>query len=565
MRILVLVLLSFFLAQSLTGQAKSSSDSGVTVFKSKVRLVVVDVVVRGKDGEPVSGLPREDFQVLENGKLQRVVFFEEHKGALSAQTQLPSMPPGVFTNYPTSKPVDFANVLLLDWLNTQPQDQAYVKSQVVKYLKQSGPGVPTAIFTMGSRLQMIHGFTDDKLALAATLTNGAGAASRVSPLLPTATGQAAEQELLTLMTMSNASPVSIEAAREEMATTSASNVSSRIALTLEAFQELERYLAAIPGRKNVIWLAGSFPISVMPEGDTPRNFQSELRQTTDLLTPSKIAIYPISAEGLTADATYSAEFEQGPSVREENSRRAADQLAMEQLAKDTGGRAFYNANGLNDAITRATNEGEHYYTLAYTPAKEKLDGSYRSIEVRVHQKDYKLAYRRGYYAEDAKSESKGSRPVAGDPLLRLMSFGLPDFAQIIYKIRVLQVPRESESPLSGTNTELKGPLVRYGVDFAISPDDLKFETTGDGLHQAEIELMLIAYDPKGRPLNLTQSETRMSLPAKAYAGAQTVGVQFHRTIDVPAGSVYLRTGVYDVASGKTGTLGIELGTGARSK
>jgi len=37
-----------------------------------------------------------------------------------------------------------------------------------------------------------------------------------------------------------------------------------------------------------------------------------------------------------------------------------------------------------------------------------------------------------------------------------------------------------------------------------------------------------------------------------------IGLQIREEIDVPAGGLYLRTGIYDVGSNKAGTLGIPL-------
>jgi Ca-activated chloride channel family protein len=93
-------------------------------FKAEARLVLLDVVVTTGKGEPVPGLHREDFQVTEDGQPQTVSLFEEHKGAQPSLAKLPAMSAHVFTNYPLTKTPDSVNVLLLDWLNTQPQDQA---------------------------------------------------------------------------------------------------------------------------------------------------------------------------------------------------------------------------------------------------------------------------------------------------------------------------------------------------------------------------------------------------------------------------------------------------------
>ncbi len=42
---------------------------------------------------------------------------------------------------------------------------------------------------------------------------------------------------------------------------------ARVAITLSAFQQLARYLSGYPGRKNVIWVSGSFPIVLFPDSN----------------------------------------------------------------------------------------------------------------------------------------------------------------------------------------------------------------------------------------------------------------------------------------------------------
>jgi VWFA-related protein len=85
---------------------------------------VVDVVVTDKQGQSVPGLRKDDFHVSEEGSPQILTSFEEHKGAAPKEMNLPSMPSNVFTNFPTARGADSVNVLLLDLLNTQPQNQA---------------------------------------------------------------------------------------------------------------------------------------------------------------------------------------------------------------------------------------------------------------------------------------------------------------------------------------------------------------------------------------------------------------------------------------------------------
>jgi len=102
----------FCCAASLCAQAPASAAPGaqgpVPLLKENVRAVVVDVVVT-KGEEPITGLHRQDFQVIEDGKPQAIDFFEEHTaktlppGALPA---MPEMPPGVYTNVPPAPESD---------------------------------------------------------------------------------------------------------------------------------------------------------------------------------------------------------------------------------------------------------------------------------------------------------------------------------------------------------------------------------------------------------------------------------------------------------------------------
>ena len=142
----------------------AAGDRQEPAIKSEVRIVVVDVVVTGAKGVPAGGLKKEDFQVSEDGKAQKVSFFEEHTGGRVTPIALPAMPTDVFTNYPTVKTTDSVNVLLLDSLNTQAIDQSYVRPQMEKYMEAaiaSPTGARLAIFTLGQQLRMIRGFTAD--------------------------------------------------------------------------------------------------------------------------------------------------------------------------------------------------------------------------------------------------------------------------------------------------------------------------------------------------------------------------------------------------------------------
>jgi VWFA-related protein len=546
----VLLLLA---VSSIPAQApQSQPPNSASTIKSEVRLVLVDVVITQGKGEPVVGLRREDFQVSEDGRPQTISFFEEHTGGGISPVALPPEPPDVYTNYPTIKTTDSINVLLLDSLNTQATDQVYVRPHMVKFL-QAALAAPTgarlAIFTLGSKLRMVRGFTADSAELLASLTEP-GTEAKFEPQMASPGRKYGEQ----LACDRIRSPAGQAACRDFMAEERAERAGDRVGMTLQAFQALARYLSQFPGRKNVMWISGSFPLSFFPETSPRRvprkEYRSDIRQTADLLTADQVAVYPISARALTGEEnTHPDNY--GRPIDEGSGDRAFDQIAMETLARDTGGRPFYNTNDLSNAMTDAVNSGSHYYTLTYTPTNMKMDGKYRRIEVKGTNGSYRLAYRRGYYAENPKIEQATERNVASDPLLPLVSFGMPDFAEILYKVRVVALQGASSADPTKS-------VVRYGVDFAVSPQDVKLETSSGGVRSGNIQVALIAYGNDGRALKAVTRKVPIHLQPDVFATLQQVGFQLHEEIDLPKGDVFLQTGIYDLTAGRAGTLGIPL-------
>ncbi|HEY6339699.1 MAG TPA: VWA domain-containing protein [Candidatus Sulfotelmatobacter sp.] len=565
-------------------------DSGkaAPTIKSTVRLVLVDVVVTNGKGDAVTGLKKGDFEVLEDGRLQNVSTFEEHHGAPLTQITLPPMPPHVYTNYPVTKSADSVNVLLLDALNTPSRDQAYVHSQMLKYLKTIPPGTRVAIFTLASRLRMLQGVTTDSSELVAILNNPK-AGPQASTVLSSDIEKDANQRLIDFMIENSSAPTPktlaqaavdpINVMKQFLADTATFETESRVRITLEALQQLARYLSGVPGRKNVVWFSGSFPLAVFPDPDLPdpsnivSTFQEEIRKTADLLTASEVAIYPVAAEGLATDSVYDtagkeigekrpavAMQDQVKQMRTSATNRDLSHGAMEELARDTGGQAFYNTNGLDAALGRVIESGARYYSLSYTPSIATLDGKFRHIQVKLLKGKENLAYRRGYYADDlAATLTVGQKP-GSDPLLALMGRNLPDYTQILYKILVKPSDPQPapDAPRIGSNPDLKGPITRYGVDFAISAHDLALEPAPEGARHGSIEIVLLAYDREGKPLNFVVTKGDVLLKPDVYATVQKVGLQIHKEIDVPQEYVYLRTGIYDLRSSTAGTLGVPL-------
>ena len=73
---------------------------------------------------------------------------------------------------------------------------------------------------------------------------------------------------------------------------------------------------------------------------------------------------------------------------------------MVAVAEATGGEAYFNTNDLRGAVTKAIDNGANYYTISYAPPSPAFDGRYHAIGIKVDRPKVKLAYRRGYNADD---------------------------------------------------------------------------------------------------------------------------------------------------------------------
>jgi len=575
-------------AQEVTERAANSS----TTIKTTVQRVLVDVVVTNDKGDPVKGLHEKDFKVFEDGKPQKIATFEEHHGAALSEIRLPPMPPHVYTNFPLMKSADAVNVLLLDALNTRTADQSYVHWQMVKFLKTIPPETRVAVFTLSSRLRMIQPVTTDPSELLEAMRS-TQALQHQSGVLTSEEEQEEMHHLIGFLLANQSSPYSappdlarsevdsVNALKEFLTEAATLQTGTRIDITLQAFQELTRYLENIPGRKNVIWFSGSFPTTIFPSGDLANpfvglaDFQSQIRKTADLLSASRVALYPVEAGGLVTDSAFQVNGEEiGTTRPSQNDQDLATQLrgesldrdmnyaTMDELAKVTGGKAYYNTNGLGDVLNRVIRNGTHYYSLTYAPSDSVMNGRYRHIRVELRKSKEKvtLAYRRGYYADNLAATLAATKPNA-DPLLPLVGRNMPDYSQILYKVLVQPVTPQppADAPHIGSNPNLKGPVTRYGADFAIAIGDLKLDVAADGVRHGNIEIALAAYDREGTLLNMFKTAGEVVLKPNEYAALQQGGgLQVQEKIDVPAGYVYLRTGIYDVKSGAAGTLGIPL-------
>jgi VWFA-related protein len=579
------------LATILHGQQTPSSMPPPTVLQANANLVLVDVVVT-EHGSAIHGLGKDVFHVLEDGHEQPITIFEEHTPIETATTvSRPTLPLGTYTNVPAYPQVAVVNVLLLDGLNTPLANQMDVRHRMIEYMSEIKPGTLLTIFTLSSRLRLISGLTTDvpRLIKALQLSRSNPQSSVVSdPNSTDALGSEADT-----MAQLGASPNSVAGMQKFEAELIAYQTDERVGMTMDAMQQLARYLSGIPGRKNLIWFSGSFPISLNPDTTLPdpfsavRNYTDKVRATSELLAAARVAVYPVDARGLQGPASmdvprtkdvsrpkpmYSTAGKRANAASpnsitsgdQKSPHQAGDEHAfMKEIAEDTGGQAYVDTNGLKEAAAKAIENGSNYYTLGYVPAAQQPDSKFHKIEVRTGN-HYSLAYRRGYRADAAPGNL--AHTLAQSSLIAEATLpGAPPATEIRFEARVLPVSdaifggvKFPEGHAGEMSKDLKGPTQRYVVDLKIDPQTVSFRDAPEGAHQASLEFVLIATDAESRRVNYSDRSYQLTFKPDQFTRTMASTFPVRLELDLPTGQIALRIAVHDFAAGRIGSLEVPL-------
>jgi VWFA-related protein len=525
----------------------------VTTLRANSRLVVVDVVVTDKDGNIVKGLPKSEFNIVEDGKPQAITGFEEHTVANTTRVPLAPAPkpqPGKFSNAVAQSGELPVNILLIDDLNSAWENKADFRQRAIKYMRTVPPGQRMAVFVLGGRLRMVQNFTDDTDKLLKALKD-------YWPGVTPQPGLGIEKDVGLLLD-SNPSRSVASGLWELKNDQSEWGTTNRVETTIKAFKQLARATSAYPGRKNLIWVSGAFPLTLTPQSQSGRGFSSsprtygpELEEISHLLAANKVAVYPVDIRGLfggVPDATVSGpifmphprRFYDVSYYDSEFSEIMGPQESMRAIASLTGGQAYFNKNDLGGAVGRAVELGSSYYTISYAPTNKTWDGRFRNIGVKLEQRNLSLAYRRGYYAVD---EDKA-------PVTATLQ-------------RNIQVAMEQFSPLATDIVFSASAMLRNAngvvtVSYDLDGRQLRLHNSDGQPVAGQLAFAIAAWNQKGKLLTQTSDFWELPGDAETIAKIEKKGWTHQQKIIVPAEAARVRVGVQDRLSGKIGTVDIPL-------
>jgi len=585
-----------FLLGNAIAQPAPSQPQPQTTFRTSSDLVVVDITVADSRQNPVHHLNSTDFTVLEDGKPQTLKFFEEHAvGSTQSLPPLPRLVPGSFTNYSPTPTNAALNILLFDKLNTPLNAQSVVRDEVLKFLKEVRPGTPIAIFTLTTQLKLLQGFTSNPELLRALVMSKKGSQQASSLMNDAMNGDqpGADDPMMDMATDALGNDPSAATVLADLQQFEAQTQSFQLQLrqryTLDALNQLARYLSDLPGRKNLIWFSGSFPITILPDPDIQNPFAvvasaaDEFRETVDLLSRSQVSVYPIDARGLMTlpmlnPSQSGASMARNPNAFASNNAKffqntASEHGTMDQMALATGGKAFVNTNGLKEAVEKAIDAGSNYYTVAYTPINSNWNGDYRKIQIKTDQQGVTLAYRRGYFADDPTKPHGGESSELTSDAVRYSAFqsamlwGGPEPTELIFVADVRPSSPDTESEFAPGNQPGKkssGPYRRYTITYIANPRQVHCDPTPDGVHHCALQFLSVVYDQDGNVIVQQGNGIHADLPADRYAALIKGNLSYRQQISVPVkGEFFLRIGMRDISTDRVGAVELPVASVAK--
>ncbi|MGA2599546.1 MAG: VWA domain-containing protein, partial [Bryobacteraceae bacterium] len=287
----VLFILVFMAAAARPQTAPDPSQGEPPRITSTTRLVQVSVIAKEKDGEPAAGLKQDDFRVQVDGRPQKISFFSADSSGVTTAPAAP-LPPNTFTNILTARGqiTNGITIVLLDLVNTRMADRMYARQELIKYLEEIQPQDRIGVYVFSGRLRVLHDYTADMSEFQKKL---AEAKNKLIGIAGTETPDALDREQTEFDMAFTGRGGSVQ---ERQFYTR-----DRVLGTLAVFKFIANHLERVPGRKNLIWVSGAFPM-VFGYGtlnNMAEDYRDEVDATVRALSQANVAVYPIDARGLT--------------------------------------------------------------------------------------------------------------------------------------------------------------------------------------------------------------------------------------------------------------------------
>jgi VWFA-related protein len=532
-------------AQQPAPPPRQASGQAPMTFKVEVNYIEIDATVVDAQGNPVTNLTPEDFQLSEDKKAQTIAVFSHVGLPIERADPLLSratvVEPDVRTNRREFDGRVF--VLMLDDLHTSSSRTGRLRAAAAAFIQRymGVNDVAAVVYSSGSN-DKAQEFTGSRSLLLSAVNRFMG-----QKLLSPGASKAEQDALLahTGGVPTGADPDAMERAYKDR------QLFARL-------RSLSEYLSGVQGRRKSIVLFSEGVETDYSHGRTDTNTRVDPVQRTlgtDILAElqsaigaagrANVSIYPVDPRGLVAlesfEAALGAQRLDTMTDIFEETRRSQDSLRT--LAAETGGIAAVDRNDFNETFDRIVRDNSNYYVLGYYSPNGKRDGKFRKVDVKVLRPGLHVRARSGYIVPKSEPPKKNAPPKqASEPLRQALASPLP--------VSGLALTAAAVPFRSGAKASV---LVVAGIDGS------KFLFTDrNGRPWDSIELVTLPIDGSGRPVEGTRDELSITPRPQTRDAIVARGVRLTSRLDLAPGRYQLRVGAREAGTGNAGSVPIDL-------
>jgi VWFA-related protein len=384
-------------------QTVTTAKEDPVIFKSRVNLVMVPVVVRDKQGRAVGTLKQEDFQLFDRGKPQVISRFSLEHGGVAAGAKAPKTTPP--TGEAAAAMPDRYVAYLFDDVHAGFGDLVRARDAAWEHIQHGLRATDrAAIFSTSG--QTAIDFTDDRDALRKALlelrerpiglktTNDCPEMGYyLADLIQNHNDPMALSETIQVTMICAHLDNTMRSAAESMVRGAASRAvafgEQETRVSMGVLRDVIRRMAATPGARTIILASPGF---ITPQ------LEQETTEIMDRAIRANVTINTLDARGLWTDPSLDAS-RSGVALRYVRDEARANEDILAELAHGTGGKWFHSNNDLAAGFRELSDIPEYLYVLGFSPQNLKLDGSYHALKVSLAKGSALVATaRRGYYA-----------------------------------------------------------------------------------------------------------------------------------------------------------------------
>jgi VWFA-related protein len=544
--------------------AGQEAQAPAVTFKIDVNYVEVDATVTDDKGNFLKGLTKDDFEVLEDGKPQKIDLF--------TQVDIPIEPPERLLTASGGKPLtpDVASndrpangrlyVIALDDLHTAALRSSLVKRAARLFIEKNFAANDTAaiVYTSG-RSDASQEFTSNPQLLLASIDKFIGKKLRSSTLEKLDTYNRQKDM--------DAGAGSSDGSSSSSSSLTGSNSNSNgdsldfergyyARMALSSLRNLANYMTNIRGRRKALLYFSEgidYPIFDI---FTARDATTIVQETRDAITAAargNVSFYTIDPRGLVGTPDETMDLNSMP---EDNNLRLNQQGLMDELrlsqdslrtlAEETGGLAFVNSNDFATAYDKIVKANSSYYLIGYYPQENRRDGRFHKLQVKVKRPGAHVTARKGFSIPKVKPPD--TREKGGD-------------VQTSQELRdTLNSPlQQSGLTMAIHAASFKGTGKNASVALAIemAGDRLQFKQEKDR-HVDTVELVFFPIGENGKPIGGSRTEFGLPLTQKTYEMVRAFGLRANPRLDLPPGRYQLRVGAREKNAGELGSVFYDL-------